>query len=283
MRSHHVTVDVEEVFHSTLLAERVPEHQWADLPRRAPGIVSWLLDEMAARDARGTFFILGWLAAKEPEMVRRISDAGHEVAAHSWAHRPVSALGHEGFRATVRRSKDLLEQIVGSPVLGFRAPSFSILPGCEWALDVLEEEGYGYDSSLFPIRVHPQYGYPDGESDPYWIERPGTRLLEVPPLTLRFLGRRLPAAGGAYLRFFPLRLFRTALRQAERRGAPGTLYVHPWDLDPDLPRMRLGARDALRLYGGSHRARRRLLRLLEEFRSVPVVETMRRMNGVGSP
>lgn len=283
MTVHHLTIDVEEVFHSTLLTERVPQHQWEGVPRRSPDIVRWILDEMAARDARGTFFVLGWLAEREPDMVRAISDAGHEIAAHSWAHERVVDLEPEAFRTSVRRTRSVLQQITGQPVVGFRAPSFSILPGSEWAFDVLLDEGYQYDSSLFPIGVHPQYGYPGADPDPHWIGRGSLRLAEIPPLTLGMLGKRFPAGGGAYLRFFPLRLFRVALRQAERRGAPGTLYIHPWDLDPDLPRMRLAARDSLRLYSGAARARRRLLRLLAEFRSIPLAETVTRLAGAPVP
>jgi polysaccharide deacetylase family protein (PEP-CTERM system associated) len=275
--AHHFTVDVEEVFHSTLLTERVPEHQWDDQPRRAPEIIPWLLDEMAAAGARGTFFLIGWLAEKEPAMVRQISEAGHEIGAHSWWHRRVSGQDPEAFRRSARRTRELLEQLSGTPVTGFRAPSFSIDPGSEWAFDVLLEEGYRYDSSLFPISIHPTYGYPGGEIDPHWIDREAGALVEVPPLTLGTLGRRLPAAGGAYLRLLPSGLTRRALRQAEKRGASGTLYIHPWDLDLDLPRLRLPPAVGLRLYTGAGKARKRLQRLLAEFPSRPIRETVCRM------
>jgi polysaccharide deacetylase family protein (PEP-CTERM system associated) len=284
VHAHHFTVDVEEVFHSTLLTDRIPEHQWDDRARRSPEIVPWLLDEMAARGAKGTFFVLGWLAEKEPAMVRSIGEAGHELASHSWWHRRVSGQAPERFRTSIRRTKELLEQLSGKPVVGFRAPSFSISPGSEWALDILLEEGYRYDSSLFPIAVHPEYGYPDGETDPHWIQRGPGRIAEVPPLTLQFLGRRLPAAGGAYLRFFPLGVIRRALKQAEARRAPGTLYIHPWDLDPDQPRVRLPAAVGMRLYTGARRARARLKSLLAEFPSTSIGETVCRMaKTTGSP
>jgi polysaccharide deacetylase family protein (PEP-CTERM system associated) len=274
---HHFTVDVEEVFHSTLLTDRIPEHQWDDHARRAPGIVSWILDEMAAVGARATFFVIGWLAEREPAMVRQISAAGHEIGAHSWWHRKVSVQNPESFRQSARRTKELLEQLSGTPVTGFRAPSFSIDPGCEWAFDVLLEEGYRYDSSLFPISIHPAYGYPGGGIDPHWIEREGGDLVEVPPLTLGALGRRLPAAGGAYWRLLPLGLTRRALRQAEARGSSGTLYVHPWDLDVDLPRLDLPTAVRLRLYTGAKRAREGFHRLLEAFPSRPIGDTVRQM------
>lgn len=263
--AHHFTVDVEEFFHSTLLAERIPPTAWDAYPRRAPLITAWLLDEMARNGAKGTFFVLGWLAEREPDLVRRIVAGGHEVAAHSWWHRKVGELSPEEFRLDVRRTKSALEDLAGRPVVGFRAPSFSIVPGLEWAFDVLLEEGYTYDSSLFPIRVHPDYGYPEAGSDPYVIRRGCGALTEVPLLTVSVAGRRLPAAGGAYLRFFPATLAGSALRQAERRGAPGTTYLHPWDLDPDIPRVALPRLLALRLRGGATRARSRVRRLLRKF------------------
>lgn len=281
--THHFTVDVEEVFHSTLLASSVPEAQWEDHPRRAPAVVAWLLDRMAAREARGTFFVLGWLAEREPDMVRRIAEAGHEVAAHSWSHRKVHEQDRPAFRDSVRRTREVLEDITGLAVHGFRAPSFSILPGHEWAFDILLEEGYRYDSSLFPTASHPDYGYPDAPPDPHWIERPGGRIAELPPVTYEFLGRRLPAAGGAYLRLLPFELVRGGLRQVEKRGARGTLYVHPWDLDPDIPRLPLPASTALRLYGGAARARARVVRLLDAIRSVPLIETVRCMSPSPTP
>lgn len=271
---HHFSVDVEEFFHSTALTERLSPDRWDDFPRRATVIVPWLLDLLAEADSRATFFVLGWMADREPDLVRRIAAAGHEVAAHSWDHKKVTDQTPETFRHSMRRTKALLEDLTGDEVVGFRAPSFSIRPGVEWALDVLLEEGYRYDSSLFPMSLHPGYGYPDGQVDPHEIVRPAGSILEVPPLTLGVPGGRLPAAGGAYVRFFPYALMRAALRQAERRGAPGTIYIHPWDLDPDVGRIRLPALLSLRLYGGSRRARGRIARLLREFRFGPIADLL---------
>jgi polysaccharide deacetylase family protein (PEP-CTERM system associated) len=281
--AHHLTIDVEEIFHSTLLTERVPASTWDGLPRRAPAVTDWILEEMAAAGARGTFFTLGWLAEREPNLVRRISDAGHEIAAHSWWHRKVTEMTPDAFREDARRTKGLLEEVSGQEVVGFRAPSFSIRPGFEWAFDALLEEGYRYDSSLFPIRMHPNYGYPAADPDPFWIERDGGSLLEFPLLTLSLAGGRLPAAGGAYLRFFPYMLPARALAQAARRSAPGTLYVHPWDLDPEALRVALPRLTALRLYGGSRLAQGRLRRLLRRFRFAPLGEAATAMAGRREP
>ncbi len=272
---HHITVDVEEFFHSTLLVDRVPFHQWEDHPRRAARIVPWILEELAGAGTRATFFVLGWTAERDPGMVRAIHEAGHEVAAHSWIHRRVDAVTPEEFQEAVRRSRELLEDIIGAPVVGYRAPSFSISPGCEWAFDILLEEGYRYDSSVFPIDVGPGYGYRGGKPDPHWLERKGGLLGEVPPLTLEMRGRRLPAAGGAYLRLLPFQLVRTALRQAEARNTPGTLYIHPWDIDPELvPLSTLPPLLRLRLYGGARKARTRLATLIRTLRSRTIRETV---------
>jgi polysaccharide deacetylase family protein (PEP-CTERM system associated) len=273
-----VTVDVEEFFHSTLLVERVPQHQWDSFPRRAPLIVPWILEQLAAAGSRGTFFVLGWTAERDPDMVREINAAGHEVAAHSWIHRRVDAISPDEFRDAIRKSKALLEDIIGAPVTGYRAPSFSISPGVEWAFDILLEEGYSYDSSVFPIDLGPGYGYRGASRDPHWLKREAGLLGEVPPLTIQAFDRRFPAAGGAYLRLLPFALVKGALRQAETRGAPGTLYIHPWDLDPELePLGTLPALLRLRLYGGSARARRRLAKLIRRFPSRTISETLRHL------
>lgn len=273
---HHITVDVEEFFHSTLLVERVPVDQWPDHPRRAALIVPWILEELARAGNRATFFILGWTAERDPQMVREIHGAGHEVAAHSLIHRRVDALTPEEFQDSIRRSKGLLEGIIGAPVAGYRAPSFSISPGCEWAFDILLEEGYRYDSSVFPIDVGPGYGYRGGNPDPHWLQRDGGMLAEIPPLSLGIRGRRFPAAGGAYLRLLPFQLVKSALKQAEGRKTPATLYIHPWDIDPDLvPLSSLPPLLRLRLYGGSGRARRRLAHLIRNLNSRTISETLR--------
>jgi polysaccharide deacetylase family protein (PEP-CTERM system associated) len=177
------------------------------------------------------------------------------------------------FRDSIRRTKAVLEQHALAPVLGFRAPSFSIVPGREWALDILVEEGYRYDSSLFPVR-RPGYGYPGGAPDPHWLERPAGRLAEVPPATLLCCGVRLPAAGGAYFRLLPYGLIRAAFRQCERRGVPGTFYIHPWEVDPAQPRLPASWLTQLRHYGGLGRTAHRLGRLLEDFRFTAVRDTV---------
>lgn len=267
---HHFTIDVEEYFHPTALAPYFSPDQWDGLERRSPGVIDRLMGFLAERDTRGTFFVVGWLAEKEPAMVRAIADAGHEVASHGYEHATVDVLGPDGFRESVRRSKAVLEEIVGSPVLGYRAPSFSIVPGREWAFDVLLEEGYRYDASLFPVRQHPTYGYPEAPRDPFWISRPAGQLAEFPSTTASVFGSTLPASGGAYFRILPYKLLQTGLRQAASRSAPGMFYLHPWELDDWTPRVAAPRLQRLRTFAGRRRTWPRMDRMLREFRFGPI-------------
>lgn len=263
--THHFTVDVEECFHAYAMQPFFPRESWASQPRRAAGVIPRLLDTLAGCRVRGTFFVVGWLAEREPEMVRAIAAAGHELASHSWDHRLLTRQAPEEFRDSVRRTKAVLEDLGGVEVVGFRAPSWSIVPGLEWAFDVLLEEGYRYDASLFPIRHHPDYGYPGAARDPHWIERPAGRLLEVPATTARLVGLTLPAAGGAYFRLLPAHLVRAGVRQAAARGAAATFYIHPWELDTHVPDVPMGRLARLRTFAGAARTWTRLERLLREF------------------
>ncbi|HEX7050790.1 MAG TPA: XrtA system polysaccharide deacetylase [Longimicrobiales bacterium] len=274
--SHHFTVDVEEYFQVSAFERWIPRTQWDRLESRVVESTMRVFELLAAHGARATLFILGWVAERHPSLVRELAAAGHEIASHGWDHRRVTQQEPAEFRASVRRSKELLESLAGAPVLGFRAPSFSIVPGREWALDILVEEGYLYDSSLFPVR-RPGYGYAGAARDPHWLERPAGRLAEVPPATLRRWGANLPAGGGAYLRLLPYALVRSALGDYERRGVPGTFYIHPWELDPDQPRIDVPLLTRVRHYGGLARTASRVRALLREFRFRPIAETVAAM------
>ena len=270
---HHFTVDVEEYFQVSAFERAVPRAAWEGLAARTPALVPRLLELLARHEARGTFFVLGWVAQRHPALVKDIQRAGHEIASHGWDHARVRTGGWVEFRESVRRSKRALEDLTGAAVRGFRAPSFSITPGREWALDVLIEEGYDYDSSLFPIR-RPGYGYPGAAPDPHWLERPAGRVAEIPPTTLHCCGVRLPAAGGAYFRILPYALTRAAFRACERRGTPGTFYIHPWEIDPAQPRLAAPWHARLRHYTGLARTLPRLQRLLADFRFTSIAETV---------
>lgn len=262
---HLFTVDVEEYFQVSAFDAAVSRGDWLAFPSRIGRNVDSLLDLLARHNTSGTFFVLGWIADTHPDVVQRIAAAGHEIASHGWWHRRVSTLTPQVFRSEVRASKAALEDVTGKPVTGFRAPNFSIVPGKEWAFDVLLEEGYRYDSSLFPVR-RPGYGYPNAAPHPHVIRRQSGELLEFPLATVAWRGLRLPAAGGGYFRQLPYALTRTAFRQHTTRGVTGTFYIHTWEFDQDQPRISVPWLTRMRHYRGLSATLSRLEQLLTEFR-----------------
>jgi polysaccharide deacetylase family protein (PEP-CTERM system associated) len=245
---------------------------------RVDAATRWLLDELAGRGQAATFFVVGQVAEHNPRLVRDIHDAGHEVASHGWDHRRIHHFTPPAFREDVRTSKDCLEQVTGAPVVGYRAPTFSIGRPTAWALDVLVETGIRYDSSIYPVR-HDRYGVPEAPRGPFWVGGGGRELLELPPATLRLLRLVLPMGGGGTFRLFPLFFLKWALRQAGRalRPAVAVLYFHPWEFDPGQRRLPLGWVNRLRTYVGTRRTRGRLAALLDGrrfARAIDVVEEL---------
>jgi polysaccharide deacetylase family protein (PEP-CTERM system associated) len=232
-----------------------------------------LLVFMEDAGVRATCFVLAWIAERHPRMVRSIAEAGHEVASHGTDHRRVTQLSPADFRESVRRSRGVLEDLLGRAVIGYRAPSFSIVVGREWALDILVEEGYRYDSSLYPIWRPDEYGYAKTNPDPHWLMRAEGPLLEVPPNTLRIFGARLPAGGGAYFRILPTAFARAALQDCQRRGIPGTFYIHPWELDPEQPVFKTSSLTRFRHYSGLANTESKLRKLLRGFTFQPISTT----------
>lgn len=271
-------MDVEEYFQVSALEPYVPRAAWPRLESRVGKSVERLLDLLRRYEARATFFVLGWVADRYPLLIRTIAAAGHEIASHGWDHRRITQQTPQAFRESVHRTKAALEDLVGESVDGFRAPSFSIVRGHEWALEVLLEEGYVYDSSLFPV-ARRSYGYNGGTREPHALSCAAGTIIEIPPTTLRRWGLNLPAAGGAYFRLLPYALARTALRESEAGGIPGTFYIHPWEIDPEQPRLTVSWSTRARHYGGLKRTLPRLERLLTEFRfsSVRAAGTVARL------
>ena len=220
--AHLFTIDVEEYFQVSAFESVVRQADWHRHASRVEASTYRLLELLEESGSRSTCFVLGWIGERYPALVRAIAAGGHEVASHGQDHRRVTHQSADEFRASVRRSKAVLEDLTGVAVQGFRAPSFSIVPGCEWALEILVEEGYGYDSSLFPIRRR-GYGYPGTPRRIHQMETAAGPLTEVPPATVRVGPATLPAAGGGYFRLFPYGVVRAGLRDAERRGEPGTV------------------------------------------------------------
>lgn len=261
---HIFSIDVEEHFQVHSLEPYITRDAWDRQSSRVERNVDLLLELLSHAGARATFFTLGWVAERHPAMVRRIAHAGHEVASHGWSHRKVTTLRPAEFREEVRVSKRLLEDLAGQPVLGFRAPSFSIGASNLWAFDVLIEEGYRYDSSIFPIR-RPGYGDPRAPWQHHVIRRPGGLLHEFPMATFPWRGLRLPVAGGGYLRHLPVGIIRRAFRSLAASGAAGVFYLHPWEVDAEQPRLNVPLLTRMRHYGGLRRTIPRVAALLEEF------------------
>jgi polysaccharide deacetylase family protein (PEP-CTERM system associated) len=237
-----------------------------------------LLARLAEQEARATFFIVGTIAQQDPALVRAIHDAGHEVASHGWDHQRIHNLTPAAFREDVRRSKGTLEQIIGAAVVGYRAPTFSVMRQTAWAIDVLAELGLAYDSSIYPV-WHDRYGVPGAPRWPYRVCGRQHTLLEIPPTTLRLCGANVPMAGGGSFRLFPLFLLEAALRQTERTGQPpvAMLYFHPWEFDPGQPRLPLRGLRRFRTYVGMSRSRERLRTLLSRHRFTRAMDVVGRL------
>lgn len=257
------TIDVEDYFQVSALAQHFPRETWGSVPCRVERNVERILELLEAHSASGTFFTLGWIAERYPQLVRSIVDAGHEIASHGYAHERASALTPEAFSADITLAKAVLEDITGHAVTGYRAPSFSIGKGNLWAHDCIAEAGYVYSSSVYPVK-HDHYGIPDAPRFPW---RLANGLVEIPVTTMRLLGRNWPAGGGGYFRLLPYELSRMQIEHVNRSdGRPAIFYFHPWEIDPDQPRVREAtAKTRFRHYVNLARTHSRIDRLLGDF------------------
>jgi polysaccharide deacetylase family protein (PEP-CTERM system associated) len=273
MKTNLLTIDIEEWFHATAMDRYVGMEQWGTLESRVGRNVRRLLEILEKRQTRATFFVLGWVAERHPELVREIAAQGHEIASHGYRHRLIYHLSPNTFRDYVRRSKYLLEDLTGQEVLGYRATSFSIVAKTLWALDFIKEAGFVYDSSIFPIGHHDLYGI---EGFPRYAYVHANGLVEIPPSTLKILGKNIPFGGGGYFRLYPYRVTRQAIRMVNRKGYPAMVYLHPWELDPDCPRVaQADGRTRFRQYVNLRKTEPRLARLLEDFTWGPVRDYVR--------
>jgi polysaccharide deacetylase family protein (PEP-CTERM system associated) len=269
-----MTIDVEDYFHVSVFDGVIPRQQWERLESRVEANTDRLLQILDDHGVRGTFFVLGWVAERFPNVVRKIADGGHEVASHGYGHRLVYDQTPAAFRDDVRRAKSLLEAASGTRVRGYRAPSYSITPKSLWALDILIEEGYTYDSSIFPIR-HDRYGIPVSPRHAYVLNRPGGPLIEVPGSTTRVGLLNLPVAGGGYFRILPYAWTRWGIARVNQlEQLPVIFYLHPWEIDPDQPRLRAGLLSRFRHYRNIHTTEARLRQLLTDFRFGPMASVL---------
>jgi len=261
-----LTVDVEDYFHVSALADSIGRDTWATRESRVTGNVHKLLAIFEKFDARATFFVLGWVAEHYPHLVREIAQYGHEIACHGLSHRLVYDQPREEFYEETRRAKQLLEDLTGSAVLGYRAASYSIVRRSLWALDVLVDLGFCYDSSIFPVR-HDRYGIPDAERSPHRLSTPGGKVIvEWPLSTVQFLGLKIPVSGGGYFRILPFWVTRWGLKSINRRDRPFIFYLHPWEIDPEQPRVSASWLSRYRHYTNLDKSEHRLQVLLREFR-----------------
>lgn len=268
------SVDVEDYFQVVSFERAIPRESWERLPARVEANTRRLLDLCRANAVRGTFFVLGWVAERWPQLVREIAADGHELGTHGQDHRRVTTLTPAEFREDVRRSKATIEQIAGQRVIGYRAPNYSIVRETMWAMDILAEEGFRYDSSIFPIR-HDRYGIPDFPRSPVPVRGVnGTALHEFPISTVRLGGVNLPFTGGGYLRHFPLAFARWGIGRVNAEGLPAILYIHPWEIDPGQPRQKVPWLTRLRHYRNLAATEDRLGRLFREFPFAPVREVL---------
>jgi polysaccharide deacetylase family protein (PEP-CTERM system associated) len=258
---HAATVDVEEHFHAAALALAAPRASWRDLESRVVANTERTLAMFAETGASGTFFILGSVAERFPGLVRAIAEQGHEIASHGHDHWRATEQRRDEFWDDVRRSKEVLEDVSGRPVLGYRAANFSIGRENWWAFEVLAEVGYRYSSSVYPVR-HDHYGMLEAPRTPF---APLAGFVEIPISTLRVLGQPMPAGGGGYFRLLPYPVSRYAITRIAAEGRNAIHYFHPWEIDPDQPRFSLPLRSRFRHYTGLRNMEAKLRRLLADF------------------
>jgi polysaccharide deacetylase family protein (PEP-CTERM system associated) len=273
-----LSVDVEDYFQVEAFSSEIPVSTWPQFPLRVRENTLRVLDLFEEYNCRATFFILGWVAEREPSLVREIAMRGHELACHSFYHQQVFKLTPDEFRTDLRRARAAIEDASGTQIIGYRAPTFSIRPDTLWALEILAEEGFLYDSSIFPI-CHDLYGIPDAVRFVHRREFPGGRsIIEVPMSTARLGGINLPAAGGGVLRLLPLSYTQSVIRQLHRRDQrPAVLYFHPWELDPEQPRLRGSWKSRFRHYTGLKHMENRLRVLLHQGQFEPLIDMVRRL------
>jgi peptidoglycan-N-acetylglucosamine deacetylase len=263
VRSNALTVDVEDYFHVAAFDATVTPAQWQQLPQRVSHNTEQLLQQFDTHNAKATFFILGWVAERFPQLVRQIHDAGHEVASHGYAHAKASSQSIEEFSADIRRAKALLEDITGEAVVGYRAPSFSIGKSNEWAFSALQQAGYLYSSSTYPV-VHDLYGTPDWPQQPYKRQE---GIWECPMPVLNKAGKQWPIAGGGYFRLMPYWLSKKCIDSyLKQTSNPYMFYFHPWEIDPQQPRFNdAPLKSRLRHYTNLSRMEAKLVRLLQDY------------------
>jgi len=286
-----LTIDVEDYFQVEAFASRINYNEWDNYPCRIKQNTQKILDILDDYQIKATFFCLGWIAKRSPSLIKNIAQRGHEVASHGYAHQPVYKQSPDIFMQDIRKTKQILEDIIGQPVIGYRAPTYSITQKTLWALEILAEEGYKYDSSIFPIK-HDLYGIPNAPRFPFNVhtftrsnvltcKRSNVQtFFEFPLTTLRILNINIPIAGGGYFRVFPYIFIKNALRHINlKEKQPFVFYLHPWELDPEQPRINhLPWRSRFRHYVNLRKTEGKFRKLLSDFRFSTVLKVLKQHN-----
>jgi polysaccharide deacetylase family protein (PEP-CTERM system associated) len=273
-----LTIDVEDYFQVSAFERHVRRADWDSYPLRVDGNTRRILDILDTFAIKATFFVLGWIAERLPALVKEIHRRGHEIACHGYGHELIYTIGAERFREDIRRAKLILENICGERVNGYRAPSYSITRKSLWALDILVEEGYAYDSSIFPV-YHDTYGIPGAERFPHMLQTKAGSLVEFPlttlPLRFGWKTMSLPIAGGGYLRLFPVGIIRQGIAVINKHDRqPAVLYFHPWEIDPDQPRIKAGLKSRFRHYLNLPRTEAKLSHLFNSLKFTTMREVL---------
>lgn len=266
-----LTFDIEDYFQVEAFKQYIRYEEWPDYPRRVAENTRKIVEILDERGVKATFFMLGWVAERCPDMVKEIAANGHEIASHGYAHQMVSKQTPQEFEADLAKSLKILEPLAGTKIIGYRAPTYSIIKESFWALDLLAQYGMKYDSSIFPIR-HDRYGVPEAPRFPYRIyERNGQVMIEFPVSTVRIGKWNFPIAGGGYMRLFPYAVMKFGLRRVNREGQPAIVYLHPWELDPDQPRIpNISVTTRFRHYINLRATAEKLRCLIRDFDFAPV-------------
>ena len=274
-----LTIDVEDWFHATNLEERISPEDWEGCEKRIVPNVFRILYLLAKFQTRATFFVLGWVAERLPDLILFIHDQGHEIASHGYAHCSIYNQSLEDFYDDIKKSKEILERITGQKILGYRALIYYITSDTTWAWRCLRDLGFEYDSSIFPVK-HDRYGYFAAPRFPFHIpiNNDGDKIIEFPLSTVRILGSNIPVAGGAYLRLFPYWFIKKGIKSINSQGKPAIIYFHPWEIDPSQPRQKIKRLARIRHYGNLILAESKLKRLLKDFHFGPVKEVL----GIGA-
>jgi len=267
------TVDVEDYFQVSAFSSVISQDDWDQYDCRVEANTRKVLDIAARANTRGTFFILGWVAERYPQLVREIQNAGHEIGCHSQWHQLVYELGPDRFRSDLVESRDVLQQITGTPVTLYRSPSFSITNKSLWALDILVEEGFDTDSSIYPVR-HDRYGIPEAPTSPHVIKTAAGPIREFPGMVYEFGRTKVPVGGGGYLRLLPWAMTKKLLKGVRNQGRPLNVYIHPWEFDPDQPRIAASLKSKFRHYQNLKTTSPKLENMLTSFRLGTMTEVL---------